>query len=128
MSTLKYILRILLVKIALLYFFLILLNIVSVVIPGNNALFDSLLLNANTIAIFSFFPVSLLMLEIGIPHFKKCKKCKSRWQIFYETDSGRDVSHPEYEHIFRITECLSCRNHEVRHIKREVKNDLPRKW
>jgi len=128
MGTLKYILRVLLIKITLLYFALIFLNIVSIVIPGNNTLFDSLLLHANTIALFSFLPVSLLMLGIGIPYFRKCEKCGSKWQIFYEKDSGRDVSHPEYEHVFRIKECLSCRNHEVRHIKRKVKNNLPRKW
>ncbi|MFA5831217.1 MAG: hypothetical protein WC878_05300 [Candidatus Paceibacterota bacterium] len=126
MSTFKYILRILLVKITLIYFFLIVLNIVSVVIPGN-ALFDSFLFHANAIALLSFLPVSLLMLELGIPYFKKCEKCESRWQIFHEEDSGRDVSHPEYEHVFQIKECLSCRNQNVRHVKREVRNDLP-KW
>jgi hypothetical protein len=131
MSTLKNLLSWLFVAVITpLYSLLIILNLFSASSAEVHMMIISVLPIANTIAAIAFVPVIFLLSEIGIPCYKKCKKCGSRIQIYFEADSGRDASHPEYEHAYRIRECLSCHHRKTRHITRKVeeKNITPRMW
>ena len=124
MNTVKYIFWLILRKISFLYILLIIANVLSALFAGIGGTLAPMLPHANLIAILSFYPFVLFIVHFGIPYRKKCEKCGSKIQIFYELESGDDRKEPnKYEHFFRVTECPRCRNKEVRHIKMEKRTD-----
>jgi hypothetical protein len=118
MKIVKRILGILLSKMVFVYITVILLNIVSILFENAH----TALSHINVFMGLSLIPFFVLIALIGVPHYEKCKKCGSRMQIKYTIESGTDISNRKYEHFFDVTECLSCENEEIEHLKVEVRH------
>ncbi len=129
MNAVKHFFKLLIITIVPLYLLLIFLNVLSVALGSIALVLDPILPTINTVAGLLLIPCLFLIGAIGIPHYKKCKKCGSRIRITYVIETGADASEPnKYEHYFDVKECLSCGDHASVHHKVERKNRHLRTW